>query len=674
MADDSPHREDELVEEEEELDDTGYKSVRDAVLFAIDVSDSMLLPRSSPDSKKSTQESPTTAALKCAYHLMQQRIISNPHDMIGVLLYGTESSKFYNEDENSRGDLSYPNCYLLTDLDIPSAHEVLELRSLVEDEEKAKEVLVPSSGPVSMANLLFCANQIFTSKAPNFISRRLFIVTDNDNPHGDNKSLRSAATVRAKDLYDLGVTIELFPISQPDHEFDTSKFYDDIIYKASPTDPEAPAYLKPDSKSSTATEDGISLLNGLLSSINSRSVPRRAHFSNMGLELGPNLKISVSGYLLFKRQEPARSCFVWLGGEKPQIAKGVTTQIADDTARTIEKAEIRKAYKFGGDQVAFTPEEQKGLRDFGEPVIRIIGFKPLSALPFWANTKHPLFIYPSEEDYVGSTRVFSALYQKLLRDKKVALVWFIARKTAGPVLGAMMAGEGTVDENGVQKFPPGMWIIPLPFADDIRQNPEATCQVAPEPLIDQMRTIVQQLQLPKGCYEPQKYPNPCEFPNRVPKWKRRLISLALQWHYRILQALALDEDLPEKPEDKTLPKYRQIDKRAGDYVLSWADELEKQYAKIPAAPLGPKSTLAKRPAKDRAAPDSADQAGRASKKVKADEGPDDIRAIVQGHYEKGTLSKLTVVALKEFMISHGLSSAGKKADLVERVEEFLDAK
>lgn len=37
-------------------------------------------------------------------------------------------------------------------------------------------------------------------------------------------------------------------------------------------------------------------------------------------------------------------------------------------------------------------------------------------------------------------------------------------------------------------------------------------------------------------------------------------NLALQWHYRILQALALDEDLPEKPEDKTIPKYRQIAK------------------------------------------------------------------------------------------------------------------
>ncbi|KAL4913851.1 SPOC like C-terminal domain-containing protein [Aspergillus aurantiobrunneus] len=650
MAEDNHHREDDVVEEEEELDETGYKAVRDAVLFAIEVSDSMLQPRPSADPKKPSQESPATAALKCAYHIMQQRIISNPRDMIGVLLYGTKQSKFYDEDENSRGDISYPNCYLYTDLDIPSAHEVLELRSLVEDEDETDDVLVSSEEHVSMANVLFCANQIFTSKAPNFLSRRLFIVTDNDNPNGDSKSLRSAATVRAKDLYDLGVIIELFPISQIEHEFDTSKFYDDIIYKASPMDPDAPSYLKPDSKTTDA-QDGISLLNGLLSSINSRSVPRRAYFSNMSLELGPELKISVAGYLLFRRQEPARSCFVWLGGEKPQIAKGVTTQIADDSARTIEKWEIRKAYKFGGDQVSFTPEEQRGLRDFGEPVIRIIGFKPLSALPFWANVKHPLFIYPSEEDYVGSTRVFSALYQKLLRDQKVALVWYIARKAAGPVLGTMMAGEEKVDENGVQKFPPGLWILPLPFADDVRQNPEATLQVAPEPLIDQMRTIIQQLQLPKGVYEPQKYPNP-----------------SLQWHYRILQALALDEDVPEKPEDKTLPKYRQIDKRAGSYVLSWADELEKQYATITAN--GPKSTLAKRPAKG----NTADKAAPPAKKVKAESGTGNIQDEVQKHYENGTLSKLTVASLKEYLMAQGRSAAGKKAELVERVAELLEVK
>ena len=200
--------------------------MKDAVLFAIEASDSMLAPRASSDPKQSTEESPTTAALKCAYHLMQQRIISNPHDMIGVLLYGTKASKFYDEDENSRGGLSYPHCYLFTDLDVPSAREVKDLRALAEGEDEARDILAPSTEQVSMANVLFCANQVFTSKAPNFLSRRLFIVTDNDNPHSDSKSLRSAATVRAKDLYDLGVTIELFPISHSEQEFDSSKFYD----------------------------------------------------------------------------------------------------------------------------------------------------------------------------------------------------------------------------------------------------------------------------------------------------------------------------------------------------------------------------------------------------------------------------------------------------------------
>lgn len=70
---------------------------------------------------------------------------------------------------------------------------------------------------------------------------------------------------------------------------------------------------------------------------------------------------------------------------------------------------------------------------------------------------------------------------------------------------------------------------------------------------------------------------------------------ALQWHYRILQAMALGEDIPDMPEDKTVPKYRQIDKvwlrlksrmfpgarlslhtlqRAGPYIMDWGRALE----------------------------------------------------------------------------------------------------
>ena len=189
---------------------------------------------------------------------------------------------------------------------------------------------------------------------------------------------------------------------------------------------------------------------------------------------------------------------------------GSSTKIADDTARTVEKAEIRKAFKFGGETVSFSKEELVKIRSFGDPVIRIIGFKPISMLPVWANVKTATFIYPSEEDFVGSIRVFSALQQKLLNDQKMAVAWFLARRNASPVLAAIFPGEERVGDDGEQKMPPGLWVVPLPFADDIRQNPETPLVPAPDAVVDKMRKVIQQLQLPKAQYDPSKYPNPCE--------------------------------------------------------------------------------------------------------------------------------------------------------------------
>jgi hypothetical protein len=35
-------------------------------------------------------------------------------------------------------------------------------------------------------------------------------------------------------------------------------------------------------------------------------------------------------------------------------------------------------------------------------------------------------------------------------------------------------------------------------------------------------------------------------------------TTALQYFYKVLQALALEEELPEQAEDKTIPRYKQI--------------------------------------------------------------------------------------------------------------------
>lgn len=408
---------------------------------------------------------------------------------------------------------------------------------------------------------------------------------------------------------------------------------------------EANSLAAPVSKSG----DGLSLLGSLTSNINSKQTPKRALFSNLPFEIAPGLRISVKGYNILHRQTPARTCYIWLEGEKPQIAAGETTRLAEDSTRTVEKGEMKKAYKFGGEYVYFTPEEQKSLRDFGSPVIRIIGFKPRKLLPMWASVKKSTFIFPSEEDYIGSTRVFTALWQKLIKDDKVGIAWCVVRNNAQPMLAAIIPSrERSDDESGTSYLPAGLWIYPLPFADDLREikSPGEVTQSSDE-LKTQMRTIVQQLQLPKAMYNPMKYPNP-----------------SLQRHYKILKALALEEEVPETADDATEPKYKAISKRAGGYLEEWSGKLEEDAGTVVTA------KALKREADD----DTSDRPTKQRRGAAAGQSnPSSMSmAELKDAIESGGIMKMTVAQLKDVAGSKGISTLGRKAEIVERIEQWVD--
>jgi ATP-dependent DNA helicase 2 subunit 1 len=363
--------------------------------------------------------------------------------------------------------------------------------------------------------------------------------------------------------------------------------------------------------------------------------------------------IGVKGYTMVKRQEVVKTCYVWVGGETAQIAVGTTRNITEDTAETIDLGkvkedpdgdgakrtvahyEIKSAYEFGGGKISFTKEEIAAFRNFGPPVIRIIGFKPLSLLPEWANCRTATFLYPDEANYVGSTRVFSALQQTLLKTQKFAFSWFQVRVNAVPTLVALIPGAEKVDsKTEEQTMPPGLWAIQLPFADDIRPKPPSgnTAETVPAPkkLVDLMTKIINQMRLPNMSYNPSKYPNP-----------------SLQWFYRILQALALEEEVPTTPEDKTLPRFRQIHmvscfdpsyviqsnslfkQRAGEHIKKWNEELKGSMVEFE------EEHKSKRPL-----PHSIenDIVHRAAKKIKTDN--DIADGAMRAYYDSGTLSKV----------------------------------
>ncbi|KAI0428404.1 hypothetical protein F5Y09DRAFT_332579 [Xylaria sp. FL1042] len=631
-------------DEEDEFTESHYKTQKDALIFAIQVSESMLQPPPKSEDKKANKDSASLTALKCAYQVMQQRIISNPKDMIGIILFGTEKTKV--------ADIKLPDshCYLLTDLEVPAAEDVKALRDLIEEGEDADEILAPSKKPPDMVMLLRLVLHLFQTRAPNFGSRRLFIITDNDDPcAGMKKNPSWDPAVGAKDIHDHGSTIELFPITHGDSKFDTSKFYDDIIYRDPVLDEVNPGKVAP-----AKFGDGLDLLHSLVSNINSRQTPKRAYFSGMPFDIGPGLTISVKGYNTIQKQAPARSCYIWLEGERPQVAVGETARLAEDSARVVENCEVKKAYKFGTEYVYFTDEEQKSIKQFGGPCIRIIGFKDRSLLKFWASIKKSTFIFPSEEGYVGSTRVFTALWRKLLKSKKVGVAWHIARRNGNPRLVAIIPSRAISDEtSGTQYIPAGLWLYPIPFVDDVRDGPETGKIIrTTNALTDRMNKVVQQLQLPGGAYNPSKYPNP-----------------ALQWHYKILQALALEDVVPEQPEDATVPKYRAIHKRCGGYIQEWSQVANDVLGQM----------QEQKKIKRELEVDNEEEEPRPVKKSRTtatkdrSKGEDGLsNAELRQRYDAGTLSKLTVAELRSAMSSRGLDTKGLKKDLAERLEQWVE--
>lgn len=391
-------------------------------------------------------------------------------------------------------------------------------------------------------------------------------------------------------------------------------------------------------------------MNSLISNINSKQAPKRAYFSNLNFELAPNLTISVKGYMPLHRQQPARTCYVWLGGEEAQLAQSETIKV-DSATRTVDKSEVKKAYKFGGEYIYFKPEEAASLKQLGGKILRVIGFKPRSMLPMWASVKKSIFIFPSEENFVGSTRVFSALWQKLLDSDKVGIAWFVARENANPIMVAIIPSRASDDDaSDTPYLPAGLWLCPLPFVDDVR-NVDLSAPPRPaDELTDKMREIVQNLQLPKAMFNPLKYPNP-----------------SLQWHYKILQALALEEEVPETLDDATIPKYKQIDKRVGGYLAEWKQALADKAGSLM------KSRAVKREAEEDEAGGSRPLAKRAKPAAKAAAGGSGMsNAQLKAAFEQDTLKKMTVAELKEVLASKGVSAVGKKAELVEKLEQWIE--
>ncbi|KAI0308968.1 Ku DNA-binding complex Ku70 subunit, partial [Amylostereum chailletii] len=554
-------------EEEEELQDaSAYESKRDVILFCIDCSPSMLELHEDPR-YEDVQTCHLLTALEASIQIQKRKVVVGPNDSVGIVFFNTTR-----RNEPGEGTELKNGTYVYQHISTINAPQILDLTQLMEEAREnvglLRESYPPTDKKMPMGDVFTSCNWVMRDGAPKAASKRVFLITDDDNPHsgpGSDRLIMSARTTLV-DLVQAGITVEPFFISTDDKPFDRTKFWVNVLLPTS-TDPDADANADstlPDSFSITRIDD-------LLEQMRFHEVPKRALFS-IPFTLAEGFIIGVKGYgLVTEQKKGAYRYFVDLG-DRMEVAESRTVYVDEGREAEVNKNDMLFGMTLGataddddsvdhgfgaravrpGERVFYTAEEVKSFRTLGlEPGIKLLGFKDRSDLAFEDNVKHSQFIYPDEMAYAGSKRTFSALLKSMLKKDKLALVRAMMRSNSTPTFCAMLPQAERFDDAGWSE-PAGFHLIPLPFADDIRAAPIEEAFRAGEDLVDAVRPFVKKLSL-KNAYEPESYPNP-----------------ALAFHNEQLEASAFREEYdPEAFEDLTLPKYAAIHKKIGPMIREW---------------------------------------------------------------------------------------------------------
>ena len=132
---------------------------------------------------------------------------------------------------------------------------------------------------------------------------------------------------------------------------------------------------------------------------------------------------------------------------------------------------FRQFYSFAGELIPMPKEDVDSIRVFAngayDPGLTILGFKSRSSVPFYHSITSTYLILPSDNDVQGSANAFAQLRASMLRKNVVAIGEVLHRETWQSRLVAIIPIEDSTSDDDLH-VPPGMFVMSLPFEDDIR--------------------------------------------------------------------------------------------------------------------------------------------------------------------------------------------------------------
>ncbi|XP_052173907.1 ATP-dependent DNA helicase 2 subunit KU70 [Diospyros lotus] len=500
----------------------GGEASKELVVYLVDASPQMFSTTCLGENQN--EESHFHVAVSCIAQSLKTQIINRSYDEVAVCFFNTREKK-------NLQDLNGVHVFNVSereDLDRPTARLIKEFDGIEESFNKrigSQLGILSGSRDNSLYNALWVAQALLRKGSAKTSDKRILLFTNEDDPFGSIKGVTKTDMTRttlqrAKDAQDLGISIELLPLSRPEEEFNVSHFYAELLG----LEGDDLALFLP-----AAGERFIDMNDQLRKRMLKKRKVRRITFS-----IANGISIELNTYALIRPTSLGK--ITWLDSITNALLKTERSFICADTGALVHEA-TKRVQSYKNENIVFSIEELSEIKKISPGHFRLLGFKPLRCLKEYHNLRPSTFIFPSDEEVVGSTCIFIALHRSMLRLKRFAVAFY--GSATNPRLVALVAQAEIISAGG-QVEPPGMHMIYLPYSEDIREIKElhlgettATLK-ATDDQISKATALMRRVDL--------KDFSVCQFANP-----------ALQRHYAVLQALALDEDEMPEIKDETLP-------------------------------------------------------------------------------------------------------------------------
>lgn len=657
---------DDLLFLDQDSSEQQFLPTKECIIFLIDCHSTM--HGIFQDSSISTKTTPLSTILKVTENFLKTKIISNQNDLFGMVLFNTSitNNEMNFDGINTLFKIAAPNALIIKKIKImtqncdPQINENNYKKELNDIFRPAEDIKSNN-----LSNALWIVHSLLKNYDKKSFKRRIFLFTDNDDPITDNQE-KTLCLQRAKDMNDSDITIELFPMNFDNKRFNLSNFYSQIIPANSDDD------LDGGNDNLLSIEQCTDRLRELTKRIRQKEIKKRT-LGKCPFYLTNNTKIYMNIYSSIRKAYKGKIYNV--DAKTNKLLKGVNSIICKDSGADLYPEQVGTYQLYGNKKIIFSKEEMNKIKFLEQPGMKLMGFKSIDSIKPYYNVRESYFIYPNELFSNGSGKLVDALIKQMANKKKCAIVKFVAREGSTVKFCALFPQQEQYDEDYFQT-PPGLNMIVLPWADDIRSNSEILSK-NPKVL---PKVTDEQSELAKKLIKKMNISFDC----------RAFENVELQKFYATLQALALEETNVEPVEDTLQPHTEGLEKVLGGLDETFRESIFGKEGGKTYEVCGKyaKGNRNKKRSRSKSKSDASEHSRSQSKKKRKKKKVEDISEEEEEKVEQGgnysdeiikkmlnnkKLEKMTVPELKDICRIRNIATKGlKKADILEKIRNYLE--